>query len=202
MKFQSTSLVLLEGKYRKLYQLCFTKIHSVAFKATVLLCKVLHDNTADENLVLLVDTLVEICEILYADSELRSPRSVLRLHNLTFIDGRLCVQLFYDPKAISKRKMFGKYFHSLITHPPILNRIISLRSLNAELQERVFSQANAISKATSNYHPGHIISNVIVRFQVEANREKQPITSAEQQCIEFGKSSSSFSEYSYSPSSS
>ena len=61
-------------------------------KATVLLCKVLHDDTADDNLVLLVDTLVEICEILYADSELRSPRSVLRLHNLTFIHGRLCVQ--------------------------------------------------------------------------------------------------------------
>ena len=151
-------------------------------KATVLLCKVLHDNTADENLVLLVDTLVEIYEILYADSELRSPRSVLRLHNITFIHGRLCVQLFHSPKAISKRKMFGKYFHSLITHAPILNRIISLRSLNAELQERAFGQANAISKATSNYHPDHIISNVIVRFQVEANREKQSLL-LQQNCI-------------------
>ena len=144
-------------------------------KVTVLLCKLLHDNTADENLVLLVDTLVKICEILYADSELRSPRSVLRFHNLTFIHGRLCVQLFHSPKAISKRKMFGKYFHSLITHAPILNRIISLRSLNAELQERAFGQANAISKTTSNYHLDHIISNVIVRLQVEANREKQSL---------------------------
>ena len=71
--------------------------------------------------------------------------------------------------------MFGKYFHSLITHTPILNRIISLRSLNAELQERAFGQANAICKATSNYHPDHIISNIIVRFQVEANKEKHSL---------------------------
>ena len=42
-------------------------------KATVLLCKALHDNTVDENLVCLVDTLFEICEILYADIESRSP---------------------------------------------------------------------------------------------------------------------------------
>ena len=146
-------------------------------KAAILLCKALHDNTADENLVHLhvVDTLVEIREILYADRESRSPRSVLCLHNLTFIQGRLCVRLFYSPKAISKRKMFGKYFHSLTTHAPILNRMIGLRSLNDELQERAFGQANVICKTTSNYHPDHIISNIIVRFQVEGNKEKESL---------------------------
>ena len=76
-------------------------------KPTVLLCKLLYDNTADENLVLLVNTVVEICEILYVDSELHSPRSVLHLINLTFRHDHLCVQLFYNPKAISKRKIFG-----------------------------------------------------------------------------------------------
>ena len=117
-------------------------------KAAVLLSKALHDTAAENSLVQLVDTLVEICEILYADIELRSPRSVLRLHNLTFIHGRLCVLLFYNPKAITKRKMFGKYFHSLTTHAPILNRIISLRSLNAELKELAFGEANAICRMT------------------------------------------------------
>ena len=137
----------------------------------MLLRKALHDITADENLVHLVDTLVEICEILYADRESRSPRSVLRLHNLSFIHCRLCVRLFYRPKAISKRK----YFHSLTTHAPILNRMIGLRSLNDELQERAFGQANVICKTTSNYHPDHIISNIIVRFQVEGNKEKESL---------------------------
>ena len=84
-------------------------------KAAVLLCKALHDCDTDENLICLVDTLVEICEILYSGIESRSPRSVLRLHNLTFLHGRMCVQLFYNPKAISKRRMFGKYFYSLTT---------------------------------------------------------------------------------------
>ena len=106
--------------------------------------QVLHDNAADESLVQVVDTIVEICEILYADIESRSSRSVLHLHNLTYIHGRLCVSLLYDPKTMSKSKMFGKYFHSIIIHAPNLNRIISLRSLNAELQERAFGQANAI----------------------------------------------------------
>ena len=157
-------------------------------KAAILLCKALHDNTADENLVHLhvVDTLVEIREILYA-----SPRSVLCLHNLTFIQGRLCVRLFYSPKAISKRKMFGKYFHSLTTHAPLLNRIISLRSLNAELQERAFGQANAICKTTSNYHPDHIISN-----KVEGNKQKESLLL--QQNSKFGQSSSSVHQYSSS----
>lgn len=89
------------------------------------------------------------------------------LINLTFRHYRLCVQLFYNPKAISKRKIFSSVHWS--------PRIISVRSLNAEIQERAFGQANAISKATSNYHPDHIISNVIVRFQVETNMEKQSL---------------------------
>ena len=81
---------------------------------------------------------------------------------------------------MSKRKMFGKYFHSIITHAPIL---ISLRSLNAELQERAFGQANAICRSTSNYHPDHIVNNVVVRFQIEANREKENLLSTQNSVV-------------------
>ena len=152
-------------------------------KACILLCKAMHETQADESHVLLIDTLVEICEIMYADVEQRSPRSILRLHNLTYLHGRLCVKLFYNPKAISKRKMFGKYFHSITTHAAILNRLVSLRSLNAELQERAFGQANAICRATSNYHSEHIISNVVVRYQVEANRQKQSLLNTQNSAV-------------------
>ena len=44
--------------------------------------------------------------------------------------------------------------------------------MNAELQKRAFGQANAICKTASNYYPDHIISNIIVRFQIEGNKEK------------------------------
>ena len=73
-------------------------------KASILLCRALHDTTADEKLVTLVETLVEISEIMYSDVEQRSPKSVLRLHNLTYLHGKICTQLFSNPKAISKQK--------------------------------------------------------------------------------------------------
>ena len=69
------------------------------------------------------------------------------------------------------------------SHAAILNRLVSLRSFNAELQERAFGQANAICRATSNYHPEHIISNVVVRYQVEANRQKQRLLNTQNSAV-------------------
>jgi len=61
--------------------------------------------------------------------------------------------------------MFGRYFHSLTCHAPLLYRIICLRSLNTEMQERMFGQCKAITRSTSNQHSDHVIPNIMIRIQ-------------------------------------
>ena len=145
-------------------------------KAAILLSRALHSTQASEDIRNLADTAVEICVILYATDDLRTPRNILRLHNLTFIHGRLCVKLFQNPKSLTKRKMFGNYFHSLVCHSAPTYRVICLRSLNTEFQERTFGQANGITKQTSNKNPQHIIDNAILRIQAEATRTLHTIS--------------------------
>ena len=145
-------------------------------KATILLSQALRTTEASENMRMIADTAVEICEILYSREDRRSPRSILRLHNLTYLHGRLCINTFQNPRSITKQKMFGQYYHSLVCHSATTNRLISLRSLNTEFQERTFGQANAITTQTSNNHPQHIIDNTILRIQAESSRTIQTIS--------------------------
>lgn len=107
-------------------------------------------------------TAVEISEILYSNEAERSPRAILRLHNITYVHARLCCALFRN--STTHTNMFGRYFHSITTHAPLLFRIISLRSVNAEIQERMFNQCKQITKATSNQNPNHVLKNIIVRM--------------------------------------
>ena len=111
---------------------------------------------------------MEITETLYSSYSKRSSQAILRLHNTSFVHGKLCTELFHTPKTMTRRKMFGRYFHSLTSYAPILYRIICLRSLNAEMQERMFGQCKAITKATSSQRPNHIITNILLRLQEES----------------------------------
>ena len=112
--------------------------------------------------------MVEITEILCSDNTKRSSQTVFWLHNLAFINRKLCTEVFHDPKTMTRRKMFGRYFHSLTSHAPVLYRIVSLRSVNAEMQQRMFGQCKSITKATSSQRPNHIITNILLHLQEEA----------------------------------
>ena len=94
-------------------------------KAAVLLCKTLHDNKADENLIRLIDTLVEICEILYSDVHSRSSTSVQRFHFYT----EECV-CYYSTTL--KWSINARCLESTSTHLQLMHE----QSLNAELQCR------------------------------------------------------------------
>ena len=73
----------------------------------------------------LLSTLIEISELAYANASRRSPKSILRLFNVTFKHAIILTQLFKnDPKKISKQKLFGIYFHSLTCHLPEVARSI------------------------------------------------------------------------------
>lgn len=144
-------------------------------KCAILILQALEKLKADPKIIELMRTLVEITEILYSNNSKRSSQSVLRLHNLTFVHGKLCSELFHTPKTITRRKMFGRYFHSLTSHAPILYRIVCLRSMNAEVQERMFGQCKAITKTTSSQRPDHIITNILLRLQEESKNNSRSL---------------------------
>lgn len=117
----------------------------------------------------LLDTLVEIQAIAYSSDESRTPRQVLRFHNLTWYHGTLCREVIgFTLKKLTCRKFYGNYFHNITSHAAFQNRMISGRSSNVEEQERVFNTLKNICRTTSSNHPNQLIGNIMVRMQAEA----------------------------------
>ena len=123
----------------------------------------------------MLDTLVEIQAIfLYLPEEERTSCTILCLHNLTFLHAMMCHSIFdrENIKSMTYRKFYGKYYHGLITHAPFKYRLVSGSAWNAEDEERVFNKIKQITANTSSNHPGHIIGNLFIRFQVEQKHAK------------------------------
>ena len=77
--------------------------------------------------------------------------------------------------SITQRKLFGKYFHNIITHSPISYRNFSGSSLNVENEERTFKTLKSISSNTSSHHDGHVLGNLIIRIQAEENFKNENV---------------------------
>ena len=116
----------------------------------------------------LLDTLTEISRILYE----RCPRSILRLHNQTFLHAIACEEVIGKPQILSEQKFYGRYLHSFVIHALIQHRIICCRSTNTEKQERHFNTLSSISTSTSSRRPGEIITPGIIRMQAELKAEE------------------------------
>lgn len=119
-------------------------------KAVILVYLKLIELQPDDMLTDLYRTAVEITDLCYAHEAVRTPRAILCLYNRAFLHAYQCSVLFANPKSTTRRRMFGRYFHSITAHAASLFRIVSLRSLNAEQHERMFQQAKGITKTTSN----------------------------------------------------
>ena len=116
----------------------------------------------------LLNTLVEMQEILYAGESKRSPQLILRYHNLSFTHAMLCNEILgHQPCTMTCRKLYGKHFHDLISHAPLQLRIMSGKAMSAEDEERAFNSIKGITKSTSSNHPGHVIGNILIRLQAE-----------------------------------
>ena len=76
--------------------------------------------------------------------------------------GKICVGLFTQSSTTTA--VYGRYSQSIICHSPLLLRIVCLRSVNTEVQEHMFGQAN------------HIITNITTRLQAEANARENSLT--------------------------
>ena len=89
-------------------------------KAVILMYVALRDNNGPWKVTELLRTMVEISEILYENPIARTQQTVLRLHNITFIHSILCRELFDTPKTMSRTKLFGRYFHAITYHAPLM----------------------------------------------------------------------------------
>ena len=92
-----------------------------------------------DNVQTLLDTMTEISSILYSRPEKCCQKSILRLHNQTFLHDIVCEEVIGRLQVLSEKKFYGRYFHSLAVHAPIQHRIVCLRSTNTEQQERHFN---------------------------------------------------------------
>ena len=126
-----------------------------------------------EDIKELLSTLVEICELAYAGADKRTSKSVLRMFNITFKHAVLLTQLFpKEPKKITRKKLFGIYFHSITCHLPEVSRIIAPSSLHSENEERMFSDITSISRTTSSRTDESVRDNAILRLQMEMEFQK------------------------------
>ena len=64
--------------------------------------------------------------------------------------------------------MFGMPFHSITAHFPEWYRLVPLRSLCAENQERFFKSIKSTTPST-NFRTDHLTTNALVRHQSKAN---------------------------------
>ena len=92
----------------------------------------------------MVLTLCEMQRILYQQESNRTSQNILHLYLQTFLHAMLLIIHFKNPKSITKRKMFGKYYHALTAHACDQYRIINGRSINAESDERIFNHHRII----------------------------------------------------------
>ena len=120
-----------------------------------------------KSIVELINCLVEIISICYSREKFRSPKQILRLYNQTFLFAVLCTDIIGNPVKLNSGRFYGSHFHTLLTHAPETYRLICLRSVVTENEERSFKDLRDISKNTTNRHCGQIIDNAMVRFQAQ-----------------------------------
>ena len=97
------------------------------------------NNKARLTIAQLLGTLAELSELCYASAEKRTPKFILRFHNVAFLHAQAFLKIFTNPKNLTLRKMYGVYWHSLTVHAPVVSRIISLNSVNTEEEEETWS---------------------------------------------------------------
>ena len=124
-----------------------------------------------------MNTLSEIQRILYLGDDFRTSKEMLRLHNCSFehfilLKDVVCIKKLSE--KMTRDRFFGKYQHNLCVHAPSQYFLISGESINCKDEERCFNLIKNITKDTSNYKPGHLIGNLIVRQEIE-NQCKGPV---------------------------
>ena len=102
-------------------------------KATVLVYEKLRRCAVSDPVITdLFQTAMEISHLMYTHDTRRTPRAILRLHNTTFLHANACLELFSQPNTNTNNRhiLHSRFIHSIVSHAPIVFRLISLRSVN------------------------------------------------------------------------
>ena len=165
-----TTLALKKDRFRATdYQRAMLKV-TVALASQNLL-------KHDEREILLL--FCEMTGMYYENDEHRSPRSVLRLHNIAFRHGQAIQRQLIPPKQLTLRKMCGIYYHGALDHAPLLYRLVCLRSICAEVFERYFDSIEDITRKTWNKHRRPCAKCLSAHSSrgFNGSRDKQPFNS-------------------------
>ena len=74
----------------------------------------LRKNNSPEKVCQLLETLVAISHLIYIDDSKRTPKTILKLYNTTWLHFELVRELIPEPRHITKRKLFGIYIPRLL----------------------------------------------------------------------------------------
>lgn len=100
-----------------------------------------HQESADGRTIYrLLLPLIELQKIAYSTSAHRSPRTILRCYNQSFLFASRCIELFRETHQCTHRSLFGMPFHCIVVHLPETLRLISARSIVADHAERHFNK--------------------------------------------------------------
>ena len=144
----------------------------------------------DDDIFDIFETMCEIQEVLYGSESKTSVEMILRLHNQSFLRMMLLKKIVKDtlsPK-LTKKKFYGKYLHALIAQAPMLLRMGSGKSTNAEEEERTFKSLKTITTSTSNFQPDHVILNAVIRYQAKGEFNAPYLVHSETAVCKFSKS--------------
>ncbi|XP_066914907.1 uncharacterized protein [Clytia hemisphaerica] len=129
---------------------------------------VLLRNKIDPDFYNLLLQIIEIQEIIYLNEVHRTNAKVFRYLNQSFLHLVAMEELMPQPKKLTTRKTHGQYLHSLTGHGPMRYRIMSLPSINAEDEERIFHPLKKVAVTCTNHHPENVLMNLFVRYQIRA----------------------------------
>ena len=124
-----------------------------------------HSIHVDKLLLALLNTIVRVSELLYSYDQIRSPKTILQLYNVTWYHHELCCHFLSNPKHQSRSHLFGIYLHDLVAHAPPIYQLVCLRSMNAESQESLFSQAKHIGLKATSRKPENILPTILICMQ-------------------------------------
>ena len=127
---------------------------------------IMRTKNAPEKVQGLVDTMAEICLLLYMVEEDRTPKAVLRLYNTSFRHALFCTDVLYPTKHLSNGVMFGLYYHSLLLHAAEETRLVSGYTRLAENEERQFKHLRELATCT-NRHPEDVARQLFERLQLK-----------------------------------
>lgn len=139
-----------------------------------------------EDILELLLTFSEMMGLFYASENKRSPKTILRLYNLCFRHSLAVNSLLFPVKSMTTRKLQGIYYHQIINHSALIYRLISLKSINAELFERFFDRLEDITKKTWSRQPDDLIPNTFLHVQAE-DAMKEEVSAMEKQDKEISR---------------